>query len=92
MYTIEIRSHKWREYGENQSATYFPFINGKPIHSIADCEYCKLNSTNKNDICLGWKNDLDNAPLFCGPICNKFDLVESKRRLLNELFEETYDK
>ena len=85
MLIVEIKPHKWKEHGRNMHANCFPFINGRPIYSIADCSCCKLQNKNEDELCNGWKDTPDDAPLFCGPICPKFDLLNSKRKLIKEV-------
>jgi hypothetical protein len=73
---IEIKSHTWKERGENHGADCFPFIDGKPRHDI-DCQNCE-HFREGAEWCQGWIDDQDNAPMFCGPICPKFELSENK--------------
>ena len=81
---IKIMPHQWEESGRKHSAQCFPFVNGRPIHSIARCEYCALFKTD-DDICDGWKDAPNDTPLFCGPICPRFDLIPSKKKFIKEV-------
>ena len=79
---IEIRSYQYTKNGRTFHAQCYPYVHGKPLPSIAHCRYCRLYDPREEEICLGWKDDPDSAPLFCGPVCSKFDLVDGKRRQL----------
>lgn len=69
---IEFKPHiEVNADGSRSHSDVFPFVNGKPAPSIANCVYCRLYREN-SDWCAGWVNDKENAPLFCGPICTKF--------------------
>lgn len=78
---IEIRPHRWQDQTGQHSADCYPFIRGNPVPAIAGCEHCR-NFVSPEETCLGWSAEPENAPLFCGPICPRFDLVAEKRELL----------
>ena len=73
---LEIRPHSWTERGENYSARFYPFVNGEPCPELADCENCRLYTG--AEYCDGWIEEPDNAPMFCGPICDRFDPVPER--------------
>jgi len=78
--------------GRRVVADYYPYINDNPIHSI-DCEDCTMYVGGGGNIwCNAWKDDKSNTPLFCGPICNKFDLKYDKKKLLEEVLEKNENK
>jgi hypothetical protein len=52
--------------------------------AIANCGYCKLNNQTA-DFCDGWADNPSEAPLFCGPICPKFDLVDEMAETIKYL-------
>ena len=83
---VEIKPHSWRDKGGRKyHADCYPFINGNPIPAVASCSNCKLQQKGDEEYCDGWKDNPEDAPLFCGPICPKFDLLESKRKLIEEV-------
>lgn len=84
---IEIKPHNYEMGGHKMHAECFPFINGEPIYSINNCGNCSMDAEDA-EWCDGWVNDKDNAPIGCGSICPKFDLIESKKTMLDELFGE----
>lgn len=81
---IEIKSHSYKIGETNYRADCYPFVNNKPISSIADCSFCKKNNP-EAEYCDGWIDEPENSPIFCGPICPRFDLVDSMVKLLGEL-------
>lgn len=75
---IEIKPYGFIENGKTYYVECYPYINNQPVPSIAHCQYCSLYNPDENEICDGWKDAPDEAPLFCGPICHKFTLVSDK--------------
>lgn len=72
---IEIKPYGFEENGKRFRVECYPFINNKPVSAIAHCRHCTLNNPDETEICYGWKDNPDEAPLFCGPVCPKFELV-----------------
>jgi len=90
---IEIKPYRLEEKGRNVYAECYPYFNDRPVPEIAHCRYCTLFNSDENEICHGWKDAPQDAPLFCGPVCPKFDLVTSKwnaveRKLIMALYQE----
>lgn len=74
---LEIKPHIWEEDGFNKKADCYPFVDGKPAPEIADCKFCKQDRPG-NEFCNGWTENPGDAPLFCGPICPKFELIDTE--------------
>ncbi|MCL7489767.1 MAG: hypothetical protein M8357_16495, partial [Desulfobulbaceae bacterium] len=75
---IEIKPYGFEENGRKFYVECYPYINNKPVPAIAHCRHCSLCNPDENEICFGWQDNPEQAPLFCGPVCPKFDLVSSK--------------
>jgi hypothetical protein len=79
---IEIKPYGFEENGKKYYAECFPYIDNIPIPAIAHCQHCTHYNTDENELCFGWKDNPQDAPLYCGPVCPKFELVSSTRRVL----------
>lgn len=75
---LEILPHQWvNKLGSKCAAEYYPYIDGNPAPEIATCKACMFYNTNlKEGYCDAWRDEPENAPWFCGPICNKFTLAK----------------
>lgn len=83
--SIEFRPHvEINADGSKSRSDIFPFVGGKPASCIASCGFCKLYREGA-DWCDGWKNDKENAPLFCGPICTKFSPTDAATDLIKAM-------
>ena len=82
---LEIRSHRWTDkWGRKCAADYYPFVGDEPVDEIAGCEHCELYTRNA-DCCLGWRDNPQDAPLFCGPICLKFAPTAATQVILDTI-------
>jgi hypothetical protein len=79
---IEIKPCRIEENGRRFYAACYPFINNRPVPAIAHCRYCAFCNHDDNEMCHGWKDTPQDAPLFCGPVCPKFELISSKQKVL----------
>jgi len=82
---IQIKPRRWEENGTKYYADCYPYINDNPVPSINSCENCVKDNPNE-DYCDEWRDKVEEAPLFCGSICSKFELINSKRKFLEEAF------
>jgi hypothetical protein len=82
--TVDLLPRQWEDGTGKHSAQYYPHIFGNPVPAIAGCEHCK-KFRGAEETCDGWALEPQNAPLFCGPVCPRFDLLDSKRELLEQV-------
>jgi len=76
---IEIKPYKWKEHGRTISADFFPFIDNKPRHDLANCEKC-IYFLPESDCQKSSDLDPGKLYLFCGPICGHFMLRPNAHR------------
>ena len=74
--TVELLPRAREDESGKHKAKYYPHIFGNPIPAIAGCEHCK-QFRGAEETCGGWALEPQNAPLFCGPVCPRFDLVDA---------------
>jgi hypothetical protein len=69
--TLEVLPHRWAAYGRTSAAECYPFLNGEPAPTLATCSACV--SYIEGEDCKQWRDRMDEAPIFCGPICHLFE-------------------
>lgn len=81
---VDIRPHAWQdEQGRWRGADFFPFVDGNPVHAIADCEFCEFYNPVEGELCYGWKFDVVKPPAYCGPICGRFKLSSVAQEVIH---------
>lgn len=78
--------------GSKSHSDIYPFVAGKPAPSLASCSMCTKYSDEESEqpnyICEGWRAEPDNAPLFCGPICDRFTPTPEAAQIILAILEE----
>lgn len=78
--------------GSFSRSDIYPFVAGKPAPRLASCSMCTKYSDEESEqpsyICEGWRAEPDNAPLFCGPICDRFTPTPEAAQIILAILEE----